>query len=72
MSLNALVYRSSRTLELDVEGLGAVRDDRTGEFYFPTPEHDGKFSRDVFIAKEFWIGNMTGSQRYAKKCGQLL
>jgi len=40
--------------------LGAVKDDRTGEYYFPTPEHDGKFPREEFIGHEFWIGNVTG------------
>jgi hypothetical protein len=58
MSLSALVYRSRKTLTIDVESLGVVTDDRTGEYYFPTPEHDGKFSREAFIASEFWIGNV--------------
>jgi hypothetical protein len=40
--------------------LGALRDERTGEYYFPTPEHDGEFPRDAFIAYEFWIGNISG------------
>ena len=45
---------------MDVETLGALNDERTGEYYFPTPEHDGKFPREAFIAYEFWIGNVTG------------
>jgi hypothetical protein len=59
MSLSALVYRSRTTLDIDVESLGAARNDLTGEYYFPTPEHDGKFPREAFIASEFWIGNIT-------------
>ena len=59
MSLSALVYRSRATLDIDVESLGAARNDLTGEYYFPTPEHDGKFPREAFIASEFWIGNIT-------------
>jgi hypothetical protein len=59
MSLSALVYRSRATLDIDVESLGAARNDLTGEYYFPTPEHDGKFPSDAFIASEFWIGNIT-------------
>ncbi len=58
MSLNALVYRSRASLTIDVDSLGAVKDVRTGEYYFPGPEHDGKFPREVFIAHEFWIGNV--------------
>jgi hypothetical protein len=46
------------TLTIDVESLGAVRDDRTGEYYFPTPEYDGKFPCEIFIASKFWIGNI--------------
>ena len=60
VSLNALVYRSRKSLEIDVEALGAVRDDETGQYYFATAEHDGKFSREAFIAYEFWIGNAMG------------
>ena len=45
---------------MDVETLGALKDERTGEYYFPTPEHNGKFPREAFIAYEFWIGNVTG------------
>jgi hypothetical protein len=60
VSLNALVYRSRGSLNIDVEALGAVRDDRTGEYYFPTPEHNGELPRDAFIAFEFWIGNVMG------------
>jgi hypothetical protein len=60
MSLSALVYRNRGTLDIDVDSLGATRDDRTGEYYFPTPQHDGKFPREAFIASEFWIGNITG------------
>jgi hypothetical protein len=59
MSLSALVYRSRPTLDIDVASLGAARNDLTGEYYFPTPEHDGKFPREAFIASEFWIGNIT-------------
>jgi len=59
MSLSALVYRSRATLDIDAESLGAVRDDRTGEYYFPTPQYDGKFPSEAFIASEFWIGNIT-------------
>jgi hypothetical protein len=59
MSLSALVYRSRATLDIDVESLGAAGNDLTGEYYFPTPEHDGKFPSDAFIASEFWIGNIT-------------
>jgi len=59
MSLNALVYRSRAALDIDVERLGAVKDERTGEYYFPSPEHDGKFPREAFIAREFWIGNVS-------------
>jgi hypothetical protein len=58
MSLSALVYRSRTTLNIDMESLGAVRDDRTGEYYFTSSEHDGKFPREAFIAREFWIGNV--------------
>ena len=58
MSLNALVYSNRAALDIDVERLGAVKDDRTGEYYFPSPEHDGKFPREAFIACEFWIGNV--------------
>jgi hypothetical protein len=58
MSLNALVYRRRAALDLNVEELGTVKDDRTGEYYFLTPEHDGKFPREAFIACEFWIGNI--------------
>jgi hypothetical protein len=60
MSLSALVYRSRRTLDIDVGSLGAAKDDRTGEYYFPTQQYDGKFPREAFIASEFWIGNITG------------
>lgn len=60
MSLSALVYRSRGTLDIDVESLGAAKDDRTGEYYFSTPQYDGKFPREAFIASEFWIGNITG------------
>ena len=60
MSLSALVYRSRARLTIPVELLGAVKDDRTGEYYFPTPEHHGKFPREQFIGHEFWIGNVTG------------
>ena len=60
MSLSALVYRNRGTLDIDVDSLGATRDDRTGEYYFPTPQYDGKFPREAFIASEFWIGNITG------------
>jgi hypothetical protein len=67
MSLNALVYRNRDTLNIDVESLGAVRDDRTGEYYFPTPEHDGKFPREAFIAHEFWIGNALGVAELANE-----
>ena len=47
MSLSALVYRSRGTLDIDVESLGAARDARTGEYYFPTPQYDGKFPREA-------------------------
>lgn len=60
MSLSALVYRCRETLDIDVESLGAARDARTGEYYFPTPQYDGKFRREVFIASEVWIGNIAG------------
>jgi hypothetical protein len=60
MSLSALVYRSRQTLDVDVGSLGAVRDDHTGEYFFPTPQHDGKYPREAFIAYEFWIGNVMG------------
>jgi hypothetical protein len=60
MSLSALVYRCRATLNIDVESLGATRDDRTGEYYFSTAQQDGKFPREAFIAYEFWIGNVMG------------
>jgi hypothetical protein len=60
MSLSALVHRSRETLDIDVESLGAARDARTGEYYFPSPQCDGKFPREAFIASEFWIGNIVG------------
>ena len=53
MSLSALVYRSRGTLDIDVESLGAAKDDRTGEYYFSTPQYDGKFPREALIASEF-------------------
>ena len=49
MSLSALVYRSRGTLHIDVESFGAVRDDRTGEYYFATFRYHGTFPREVFI-----------------------
>jgi hypothetical protein len=60
MSLSALVYRSRATLNIEAESLGAIKDDCTGEYFFPTAEHDGRFPREAFIAYEFWIGNMMG------------
>ena len=60
MSLSAVVYRCRATLNIDAESLGATRDDRTGEYFFPTAQHDGKFPREAFIAYEFWIGDMMG------------
>lgn len=60
LSLNALVYRSRATLDIDVESMGAVKDERTGEFYFSTSAHDGRFPREAFIAREYWIGNVLG------------
>ena len=72
MGLNAVVYRSRERLNIDVESLGAVRDDLTGEYYFPTPEHDGKFPRDIFIAKNFRIGNITGVAELREELSALL
>jgi hypothetical protein len=71
MSLSALVYRSRATLHIDVESLGAARDIRTGEYYFPTPEHDGKFPRETFIASEFWIGNVTSVAELREELGTI-
>jgi hypothetical protein len=60
MSLSALVYRCRATLNIDAESLGAIKDDCTGEYFFPNAQHDGKFPREAFIACEFWIGNVMG------------
>jgi len=60
MSLSALVYRCRATLNIDAESLGAIKDDCTGEYFFPNAQHDGKFPREAFIAYEFWIGNVMG------------
>lgn len=60
MSLNAVANRGRSGLTIDVVSLVAIKDEVTVEYYFPTPEHDGKFPADLFIAKEFWNGNVAG------------
>jgi hypothetical protein len=72
LGLNAVVYHSRATLSIDVESLGAVRNDLTGEYYFSTPEHDGEFPREVFIAREFWIGNVEGVAELRDELSALL
>jgi hypothetical protein len=72
MSLTALVYRSRARITIPVESLGAVKDDRTGEYYFPTSEHDGKFPPEDFIAREFWIGNVTGVAELRQDLAELI
>jgi hypothetical protein len=71
MSLSALVYRCRATLNIDAESLGATRDDRTGEYFLPTAEHDGKSPREAFIAYEFWIGNMMGVAELREELGTI-
>jgi hypothetical protein len=45
---------------MNTESQGVRRDDRTGEYFLASPESDGKFPRETFIAAEFWIGNISG------------
>jgi hypothetical protein len=71
MSLSAFVYRCRATLNIDAESLGATRDDRTGEYFFPTAEHDGNFPREAFIAYEFWIGNVAGVAELREELGTI-
>ncbi len=72
MSLSALVYRNRATLGIDAESLGAVRDDRTGEYFFTSSEHDGEFPREAFVASEFWIGNIMGVAELRDQLGGIV
>ena len=62
MGLDAIVYRSKANLPFNPDSVGAVRDDSTGEYYFPDPAlepiREREFPRDNRIAVEKRIGNM--------------
>jgi hypothetical protein len=59
MSLSAVVYRSRSSIDADLEAQGARKDERTGEYYFESPEIERRFPRGFSEAKEWWIGNIT-------------
>lgn len=59
MGLDATVYRSKASLKLDVEALGAKKDEATGQYYFDRPDPEKAYSTDLFVAVTKRLGNAT-------------
>jgi len=60
MSLSAVVDRSRSSIDADIEAQGGEKDERTGQYYFESPEIERGFPRGFSEATEWWIGNIEG------------
>jgi hypothetical protein len=58
MSLSAVVYRNRSSIDADIEAQGAQKDERTGQYYFESPEIERGFPRGFSEASKWWIGNI--------------
>lgn len=58
MSLSAVVYRNRSSIDADIEAQGAKKDERTGEYYFESPEIERRFPGGFSQATDWWIGNI--------------
>jgi hypothetical protein len=58
MGLDAKVYLAKESLPCDVEGLGAKKDDTTGEYYFEGASSGNQFPPDFFVAVQKRLGNV--------------
>lgn len=72
MSLNALVYRSQKNLGIDADAIGAIRNKDTGEYCFSTSEREMQFPPSLFIAREFWIGNISSVAELREEVNHLM
>lgn len=57
MGLDARVYYARKSLQVDVEAIGAKRDPVTGEYYFEVPPSGSQFPSGYFVAMHRRLGN---------------
>ena len=59
MGLDAVVYRSKRSLPFDPEAVGAVLEPTTGEYYFDEPSQEKAYPSDSRTAVDKRLGNVS-------------
>lgn len=72
MGLDAKVYRSINSLPRDVETLGAIRDDVTGEYYFEDQTVSKQFPLDFSVAVHKRLGNIDAIAELRNEVGDIL
>jgi hypothetical protein len=60
MGLDIVVYRSRKSLGIDVDSLGCVRDPGTGQYCLPNNFGPDVIPRDAVAAIRWRIGNISG------------
>jgi hypothetical protein len=64
------LYRSRKSLGIDVDSLGAIRDPETGQYHVPSSLGRDVIPRELVAAIRWRVGNMSGVADLREEMGQ--